>query len=548
MGDFGDGAMDSADKKAGGEKRAKYQNNSQGVQDGSVLDEHALQESGASAFGSLSEATAESYQRLVEASLELTERASKLILDKLPLVLEVPVLAGGREKSYSMVLDLDGEVARKFANPNVPQPVKDFYKATRQQQMEHGPIGLEFMQTLNPQEQARYAGDWAEMNAWLAFPETDEDCQEGRKIYQEYIKHALERTVKGPLNEEEQKKVDSEDNPKLAKLYSLMQNDHDYLHNEDELVHDNPTRHFGMHHLPDKFNGIGLDGKEKEFDLKTLAEKHMLEVLQNTYKSPLKPDERGNLAFYSQVLRQVLPQELLDDAHKAERQAILTQYVSLYSARDMDLSRAGEAVWQEGMNLADNEYPGIAKLHPGLQPMASEGLYELFTLTDIRQLAVEAHEMRTVAGILGKPSELAYPDQERLHEFSKIKTPMREYEAGQVLAGRNFMSHVFQAAAGKYGELTPQEKLRLNNWQAKPNNWQLVYWGDDPNTEESKIQVEIIERFPRSLQCSFSSEGAKLLSDWKGGKFVQDTNRMNALAAKLPCIHDDEPRRKDNIK
>ena len=74
-----------------------------------------------------------------------------------------------------------------------------------------------------------------------------------------------------------------------------------------------------MHHLPEKFVGIGPDGKEKIFEkglaednsLRALAEKHMFDIMQNSYKSPLKPDERANLTFYCQVLRQVLPAEFI---------------------------------------------------------------------------------------------------------------------------------------------------------------------------------------------------------------------------------------------
>jgi hypothetical protein len=471
------------------------------------------------------------------------------VLDVLPLMLDAVVLQAPKEKSYSLIVDLEGEVARKLNH--APDKAREFYIEMRQDQMAHKPIGLDAMQHMNAADAAGYRDKWAEMNGWLAFPEEDKDCAEGRALTQGYLKRVLDRNGNNAANAEEAKDEVKKNNAQLAKIYSLYLNDHDYLHNEDEL-----TRRNGMHHLPEKFTGIGSDGKEKEFNLKALAERHMLVLLQNAYKSPLKPDERANLTFYSQVLRQVLPQELLDDANKAARDNILKQYVSLYSARDMDLSKAGQGIWQDGRNIAVARYPNMSKVMPGLQLTDAENLYDFFTTTDVRQLFIEGHEMRTLAGKLGKPSELAYPDQERLYEFEKIKGPMREYREGQGQTGIRYMSTVFNAKVKPFVQLNPQEQLRLKNWEATPKDWQLVYWQDNPNTLESKIQSEAHRRFPRSLQCGWSNEGADLLRKWMGpeGLFGDEGDRLSELSQSLrnggtkqTCVHDSEPRKKGKI-
>jgi len=288
-----------------------------------------------------------------------------------------------------------------------------------------------------------------------------------------------------------------------------------------------------------------------------------VDIMPGSFKSPLKPDERANLAFYCQVLRQVLPEELLDAAHMQERNGILSQYVSLYAARDYDLSQAGQHVWEAGKEKAIAEFPSMTKLKPGLQLTDAEGLYQFFTYTDLRQLRIEQHEMQVLHGNdLRKDSELAYPDLERLYEFSQVKAPMREYREGQILAGKRYMHTVLDAAVKEYGRLNNREDLRLRHWLAKPLDWQLVYWNDDPNSKNSKIQFEVHERFPSSLQCQFSNDGATLVKEWKEiGIFEADSGgpekikRMNELAKKAisdnngkSCIHDTKNRRMDTIR
>jgi len=509
---------------------------------------------------------ADKNQRNKPGEIALNQKA----LDFLPLMLDsVMFQPKVPEKSYSMVVDLDAEVSRKLAK--APQPVQDFYKEMRQAQMDHQPIGLAAMRTKNAADAATYRDQWAEMNAWLAFPEEDKDCEEGRNTTQEYIKRSLDRNRAAAPDAAEQEK----DNKLLAKIFSLMQNDHDYLHNEDEL-----TRRDGMHHLPEAFEGIGLNGETKTFNLKALAETRMFEILQNndkrsSFKSQLGPDDLANLAFYTQVTRQILSADLLDAANKTDRDKILKEYVAMYKLRDVDFSQASKRDWQAGMNIAQQQYPDMSRIHAPLQ-LDSESIYERLTLAEVRQLAVEKYERQHITTNYGKVTEPPYPDVVRMYEINKVKAPMREYREGQTLNGVNYLlgvfkgkgfpekylSGVFKPAGKQFFELQPKEKLRLGNWPETPaqtvkdprgvyQSWQSVYWNDDPNV--GRIQREIVARFPRSLECSVSNEGAKLARLRMSGEFIsgEDDDRLSELGTSLcdkitkkTCIHDQEPRKK----
>ncbi len=270
MGDFSDGSADTAGSKAatsGETANHTDENDHDGEQIGSNGQKVEILPAKLVAETSL---PPDQSQRNKLADLALNQKA----LDFLPLMLDgVMLQAGVREKSYSMVVDLNAEVSRKLSK--APAPVQDFYKDVRQAQMDHQPIGLAAMRTKNAADAATYRDQWAEMNAWLAFPEEDKECEEGRKTTQEYIKRTLDRNGAAAPNAAEQET----DNKLLAKIYSLMQNDHDYLHNEDEL-----TRRNGMHHLPESFVGIGMNGEAKTFNLRALAEARMFEILQNNDK------------------------------------------------------------------------------------------------------------------------------------------------------------------------------------------------------------------------------------------------------------------------
>ncbi len=276
-------------------------------------------------------------------------------------------------------------------------------------------------------------------------------------------------------------------------------------------------------------------------------------------------------------MRQVLSADILEDANKTDRDKILKDYVAMYKQKEVDFSQASKSVWQEGMKIAQRQYPDMSQIHAPLQ-LDSESIYERLTLAEVRQLAVEAYEMREITKNYGKATELAYPDQERMDGMSKVQAPMREYREGQTLNsvnyllgvfkgkgfGEQYLSGVFKPAGTQFFELKPQEKLRLGNWPETPaqslkdprgvyQGWQTVYWNDNPNLKENRAQREIVSRFPRSLECAISNEGAALTRLRMSGKFVpaDKDDRLTELGkslcdqtTKIPCVHDQEPRKK----
>ncbi len=504
---------------------------------------------------------------------KLSEQLIPVLTDGLQLV-GGPGVAPIAKKSYDISLRPEEQAERKFPWQSPPRKImiggnRDLYSRMRNAQLEHVSVG----ERLTRPERARLA-------AWTAFPENDAECEEGRKVTEKYIAKVLSRTPGAALTAAER----AEDNHELAKIYSLQINDHDYTHNEDE----NPeTRPQSVHHLPKTFMGWGKDKDgnpaPQEFKLQELAEKHMFKVLQGTYKTPLTPEERANLAFYSQVMRRVLPENLLDVAHTAQREQLLKEYVDSYSKREHDLKTAGKiveqngrTVWQNGQSLAKAEFKSVAeKQDLKIRPVLSDAdqLYEHLTLSELRQLRLEAYEMAHLPRTdISKGYELAAPDQERLHEFStnqfnKVTIATREYDEGHRLAGRKFIRTVDGTSAKQYIPTTPRENTLFAAWQGTPDRWPLVYLSASPESNFKTVQTEAWDRWPAAQVCEWSRLGADYFTQYQDPNYLENyknnqagratlektlvwlAGSLSALNSNEQCAHSKIPRRIDrNIR
>ncbi len=385
-------------------------------------------------------------------------------------------------------MDLDDEVDRLFSHvPDADQKrIKDNYKQMRTDQMQHRECSL------NKDDRLELAG-------WMLFPEMDDECQEGRDMVGELLASVLARNGKpiNPKNEKEAKELEEENHLK-AKIASLLKNDHDYEHNDDEIHRDHKNARKGdhplagdKHHLPEKFIVFNKQARaDEKFNPRKLYEEHMFAIFQGTYKTPLDPKERAVVGFYNQVLDQVLPGSLLDDdaQSKNARQAIIDQYTEVYRRSDPELSArtVGERQWRNYQQQALSQFPTLVQAMRVGQLTSLDQLWDTKLLADAELLKedlerseaiyfkVEQQERAYVLSGPGLPTvglrrdtELRLPDHAHMMAYAEFHNPTmpyrearRQYERNLIAGSNSIAKQIIKP------QIDDLEKKSLADWHA----------------------------------------------------------------------------------
>ncbi len=443
-------------------------------------------------------------------------------------------------KFYGIPIDLATEIAHRV--PNAPERIKDFYKNEREAQMGHR------MSPLGNKERG-------ELAAWTLFGEREEIDkldEEGRKATAEYVQRVLDRGNRLPSADERTK-----DHHLLAKIHSLLLNDHDALRNSDEIA-----RHGTTNHLSE--------------DIRKTAEDHMfvlLESIENdkaAFQSPLNPQQKGEYLLQSQIMRQVVPLDICLPGKEKNYDAVVQQYADLISDRNAPLAAATLADWQMGIRQALIEYPNMSQIRPARDMSDAERIREKLLLTEVRQIRIEEIERAQVlrrqgvpAGDIPKRAEAPLPDHLFKKAFNQNKMPFVEYREARTLEERaeaisHFESAIKPIIENERNQNKALEESHLAAWRAHPTDWRIPYLvlNADANANGPAVLSRALPRFGLADQCDNLSRAVDLYTRYQDDNLTQKEEEellkldgaYNLPPNQRPCKHFDKREPQERIR